>query len=730
MRRIEEIIEGFKKYSPDGDVNLISTAYVFSARVHKDQLRFSGEPYLSHPLEVAYTLVQLKLDAVAIAGGLLHDTLEDTYATERELEELFGQEVLSLVKGLTKISKIAFASREEKEAENFRKMILAMTKDIRVILIKLADRYHNIKTLQHASAEQQKRIARETLDIYAPIANRLGIGWIKRDLEEYSFQFLYPDEYRSIEEKVSATFEARCKYINDLTKILEAELAKNGIPFSLAGRPKHYYSIYNKMARQGINFDELYDTIGIRVITDDLKDCYSILGIIHSLWKPIPGKFKDYIAMPKANMYQSLHTTVLGPEGHRVELQIRTKEMHEVCEEGIAAHWKYKEKREIKGDHEKFLWLRRLLEWHQELNDPKEFLDTVKVDLFPEEVYVFTPQGSVKGLPRGASPIDFAYLIHTDIGNHCVGAKVGGKMVSLQYALHSGDIVEILTSSTQTPHRDWLSYAKTSRAKAKIRSWLTTDQRKKSMLLGRELFQREVENYHLKPQAVIKSREFQHAMKEMGFNSEEKLMEGIGFGKISLASLMGKIIPQELLEERKKTKETEPHKAHDKGKHKRTSEPKIRVKGLNDILVRFCRCCNPIPGDPIIGFITRGKGVSIHDMDCPSIDLNIDSDRQVDVDWDLEDQTYRQVAITVTSENKVGLLAGISNAIASGNANIAKADISTPEKGPARLVFTIEVKGLDHLNEVVKSIRTVKGVVDVHREKHQVDKKNMASQND
>lgn len=722
MKRIEEIIEGFKKYSPDGDVNLISRAYVFSARVHKNQLRSSGEPYLSHPLEVAYTLMNLKMDAVAIAGGLLHDTLEDTYATEQEIEGLFGKEVLSLVQGLTKISKIEFASREEKEAENFRKMILAMTKDIRVILIKLADRFHNVKTLQHVSRERQERIARETLEIYAPIANRLGIGWIKRDLEEYSFQFLEPEEYRAIEEKVSSSFEARCKYINELTEILKGELTKNDIPFSLAGRPKHYYSIYHKMGRQGISFEEVYDTIGIRVITDNIKDCYAILGIIHSLWKPIPGKFKDYIAMPKGNMYQSLHTTVLGPEGYRVELQIRTNEMHIVCEEGIAAHWKYKEDREIKKDEEKFLWLRRLLEWHHELQDPKEFLDTVKVDLFPEEVYIFTPQGDVKGLPRGASPIDFAYMIHTDIGNHCVGAKVGGKMVSLQYAMQSGDIVEILTSSKQTPHRDWLSYVKTSKAKAKIRSWIKADQRQKSVLLGRELFQREVGNYHLKHTAVLKSKEFQHALKEMGFVSEDKLMEEIGYGKISLASLMGKIIPPELLEERKKLKEAEAHKTLDRTKTKRACEPNIKVKGLNDILIRFCQCCNPIPGDPIIGFITRGRGVSIHDADCPSIDLNIDSDRQVDVDWDLEDRTYRTVDITVVSENKVGLLAGISNAIASSNANIAKADIRTPEKGPAHLLFTVEVMSLDHLNDVLKNILAVKGVVDVHRKKHSTDK--------
>lgn len=725
MRRIEEILSAVEKYTSEADTNLIRQAYVFSARVHKDQLRSSGEPYLSHPLEVAYILTQLKMDAVAVSVGLLHDTLEDTYATEREIEDLFGAEILSLVQGLTKISQIQFGSREQKEAENFRKMILAMTKDIRVILVKLADRVHNIRTLQHVSRERQKRIARETLDIYAPLANRLGIGWMKRDLEEYSFQYLLPEEYEAIEKKVSGTYETRCQYITDFSGIIERELSRSRIPFTLVGRPKHYYSIYQKMKRQGLTFEEIYDTIGIRIITDDIKNCYAILGIIHSFCKPIPGKVKDYIAMPKANMYQSLHTTVLGPQGHCVELQIRNEEMHRVCEDGIAAHWKYKEgaAKELHADEDKFLWLRRLLEWHQEVEDPKEFLDTVKVDLFPEEVYVFTPQGDVKGLPRGASPIDFAYQIHTDIGNHCVGAKITGRMVPLRYALQNGDIVEILTSSSQTPHRDWLSFVKTSKAKAKIRAWLKNAQRKQSEALGREIFHRELGKYKLKPAEIVKSQAFREAQKELGYASEEKLMEGLGFGKVSLSSLMLKTVPYELLEERKKLEESAPHKPYDHKHVKKPSEPNIKVKGLDNILIRFSRCCNPIPGDPIIGFISRGKGVTIHDENCSSVDLNIDIDRKIDVDWDLEDKTFRSVTITVLSENKVGLLAGISNAIAACNANISKADISTPDKGPARLYFSVEVVNLEHLSEVLTKIRSVPGVLEAEREKHRVDGK-------
>lgn len=716
MRRIEEIIEGIKKYSPEADTILISKAYVFSARVHKDQLRSSGEPYLSHPLDVAYNLTKLKMDAVTVSAGLLHDTLEDTYATEKELDELFGKEVLSIVQGLTKISKIEFASREEKEAENFRKMILAMTKDIRVIMVKLADRAHNVKTLQYVSRERQKRIAKETLDIYAPIANRLGIGWMKRDLEEFSFKFLVPEEYRTIEEKVSGSFEERCLYVNDLKEIIEKHLAESGIPFSISGRPKHYYSIYNKMKLQGISFEEVYDTIGIRLITDDIKDCYSILGSIHSLWKPIPGKIKDYIAMPKANMYQSLHTTVLGSAGRRVEIQIRTEEMDRVCEGGIASHWKYKERSGVEGDEEKFLWLRRLLEWHQELDDPKEFLDTVKVDLFPEEVYVFTPQGSAKGLPRGSCPIDFAYHIHTDIGDHCKGAKINGRMASLRDTLQNGDIIEILTSSTQTPHRDWLNFVQSSKAKAKIRAWLKSEQRKKCESLGRELFQRELKKYKMHSASVLKSREFNQTLKDLGFTSEQKLMEGLGFGKLSIVTLTGKIVPEELLEERKNRETSKPQ--HPEGaKEKRTSDPNIKVKGLNDILVRFNRCCSPIPGDSIVGFVTMGRGVSVHDTSCPNIDLKIDMDRKIDVDWDLSETTYKTVNITVTSENKVGLLAGISNAIASLGANISQANISTPGKGPARLDFSIEVTNLDHLNKVLHKIVSIKGVQGAQRDK-------------
>ncbi len=720
MRRIEEITEAVKKYSPGMDISMISRAYVFSARVHKDQLRSSGEPYLSHPLEVAYTLTKLRMDPVAITVGLLHDTLEDTYATEQEIEDLFGKEVLSLVEGLTKISQIQFASREEKESENFRKIILAMTKDIRVILVKLADRVHNIRTLEHVSRERQMRIAKETLDIYGPIANRLGIGWLKRDLEEYSFKFLLPDEYHTIEEKVANSWEERCHYVNNFTEIIEKELTKSEYHFTIKGRPKHYYSIYKKMKLQGISFEEVYDAIGIRIITDDIKNCYAILGVIHSLWKPIPGKIKDYIAMPKGNMYQSLHTTILGPLGRRVELQIRTEEMHRTCEGGIASHWKYKEGVGTEKDEEKFLWLRQLLEWHQELKDPREFLETVKVDLFPDEVYVFTPEGDVKRLPRGATPIDFAYSIHTDIGNHCVGAKINSRMVPLRYTLRDGESVEILTSSTQVPHRDWLALVKSSKAKAHIRAWLKLEQRKQSEFLGRELLQRELEKYKMKSPAVIKSKEFKQVLKDLGFGSIEKLMEAIGFGKLSLASVVTKIVPPELLEIKKE--DAQKTKSHEKLKKKTPSEPNITVKGLNDILIRFSRCCNPIPGDNIVGFITRGRGVSIHDKECPNVDLSIDKDRMVSVDWDLGDKTFRKVDIIVNSENKVGLLASISNAIAACDANIAQANITTPEKGPAHINFSIDVVNLEHLKQVLKKIRAVQGVLSVHREKHKEEK--------
>src|SRR3990167_5455374 len=479
MVRVEDITEAIHSYNPEANIDIIWKAYVYSAKVHRGQVRLSGEPYLSHPLEVAHILTKLKMDESCVAAGLLHDTIEDTISTLEELREHFGEEILSLVDGVTKISRIEFASSEEQQAENYRKMILAMAKDIRVILIKLADRLHNMRTLEYMSTDKREKISRETLDIFAPLANRLGIGWMKLELEDPAFKYLYPDKYKEIMDRVAEGYEERVKFIEEIAIVINKELDKADVKGKVMGRPKHYYSIYKKMIDQSISFDQVFDITGLRIITDTVKDCYSILGIIHSIWKPIHGKIKDYIAMPKANMYQSLHTTVISTSGQRVEFQIRTEEMHRISEDGIAAHWKYKETgkkgEKIAKIDEKFAWLRHLLEWQQEMKDPKEFLETMKIDLFTDEVYVFTPKGKVLAFPKGATPIDFAYYIHTDVGDRCVGAKISGKIVPLRYQLNNGDIIEILTSSTHKPNRDWLKIVKTSRARAKIRNWLKAE---------------------------------------------------------------------------------------------------------------------------------------------------------------------------------------------------------------------------------------------------------------
>ena len=718
MLRINDIVDNVLSYNPNADVDLIRKAYVFSAKVHAGQVRLSGEPYLIHPLEVTGILTQMKLDAASVATGLLHDTVEDTLASLKDIQENFGPEVAQLVDGLTKISKMTLRSPEEGQAENFRKMILAMVKDIRVILIKLADRLHNMRTLQFQPLERQVEIAQETLDIYAPIANRLGIDWIKSELQDLAFRYLHPDIYDDIKGKIARREKERSSYIDEVKRTLMKKLYENHIEGEVHGRLKQIYSIYMKMRDQNIDFDQVFDITAFRVVVNSIKECYDVLGIIHSIWKPIPGKFKDYIGLPKENMYQSLHTSVIGPYGERIEIQIRTHEMHRISEEGIAAHWKYKEGKVVgEADDKRFTWLRQLLEWQRDLKDDAEFIESVKVDLFPNEVYIFTPKGSVKQFPVGATPVDFAYSIHSDVGSHCMGARINGKIVPLRYELKSGDTVEILTSPNQKPSKDWLKYVKTSRAKTKIRQWFNTEERERSITLGKEILDKELRKYDLQQAKLIKTGELAKVATEFSFQGIDDLIAAVGYGKITANQIIGKIVPQERLEQQEAAKERE------EGRLKRiiqrfTRTPKdaLLIKGIDNVMVRYAGCCNPLPGDKVVGFITRGRGVTIHAADCTNT-LDGDPNRKVDVEWDSTKEYSYPVRIRVYSEDKKGLLAEISSSMSSNEANITNARVDTTEEKRAVGTFEVEIRDLGHLKKVIKGLEKIKGIHRVERMK-------------
>jgi GTP pyrophosphokinase len=713
MLRFNDIQERLISYNPHADIDLLKKAYVFSAKVHTGQSRLSGEPYLIHPLEVAGVLTQLKLDVASVATGFLHDTVEDTLTTLKDLRENFGEEIAQLVDGLTKISQISLRSSAGDQAENFRKMILAMVKDIRVILVKLADRLHNMRTLQYHSTERQMEIAQETLDIYAPLAHRLGIDWIKSELEDLAFRYLHPDLYEEIQRKISKREKERSRYIDEMKRTLMKKLYENHIEAEVTGRLKQIYSIYLKMKDQNLDLDQMYDITAFRIVVNSIKECYDVLGIIHSLWKPIPGKFKDYIGLPKENMYQSLHTTAIGPYGGRIEIQIRTYEMHRIAEEGIAAHWKYKEgKAFAEADDKRFTWLRQLLEWQRDLKDDAEFIESVKVDLFPHEVYIFTPKGAVKQFPVGVTPIDFAYSIHSDVGNHCAGARVNSKIVPLKYELRSGDTVEILTSPNQKPSKDWLKFAKTSRAKTKIRQWFTNEEREKSISLGKEILEKELRKYNLQQTKLIKSGELAQVASEFSFQGVDDLIAAVGYGKMTANQIIGKILPQERLEQKEEQEE---------GRLKRlikkiTHGPKdaLLIKGVDNVMVRYAGCCNPVPGDKVVGFITRGRGVTIHTADCHNA-IDDDPHRKVEVEWDSSKEYSYPVRIRVYSEDKKGLLAEISSSISSNEANITNARVDTTSDKNAIGTFEVEIRDLNHLKKVFKGLEKIKGVHRVER---------------
>jgi GTP diphosphokinase / guanosine-3',5'-bis(diphosphate) 3'-diphosphatase len=708
---IDQLLDRVKSYNADADLGIVRRAYDFSAKAHQGQRRRSGEPYLQHPIAVAGVLTSLKTDVTAIVAALLHDTLEDTVATTEELEKEFGKDVVHLVDGVTKIGKITFKSHEEKQAENFRKMLLSMADDIRVVLIKLADRLHNMRTLEHLGSAKRQAIAEETLEIYAPLANRLGIGWIKNELEDLCLKHSKPDVYEQLRTRVAKRDEDRQQYIQEVIQLVTKAMQEHALPGQVYGRPKHLYGIYQKMNKQSISFEEVYDLTALRIVTDTKMNCYALVGVIHSLWRPVPGRFKDYIAIPKSNLYQSIHTTVVGPKGEHVEFQIRTEEMHRVAECGIAAHWKYKEQGRVADrDSKTFGWLHQFVEWHQDLPDNRQFMDSVKLDLFHDVVYVFTPKGIVKELPKGSTPVDFAYAIHTEVGDHCVGAKVNGKIVPLKHPVESGDTIEILTSPTQTPHKDWLKFVRTSRAKTKIKHWIKLEEQKRSMEIGRRLLESEFRRHSMAPAQMLKSAELATAARQLGYEGTDELIAAVGFGHLPAPDVIEKLTtsttPHELRETPAQRKSVA-GKSDDKG---------VKVKGARDVLMQLSRCCNPVPGDRILGYITRGRGLTIHAIDCPNLEaLDYDRERLVEVDWDSTTPSTHAVKVSVMAVDKTGVLANVSAAIAECHANISRAEITTREDRKALLDFIIEIAGTQHLDQVLKTIERVDGVITARR---------------
>ncbi len=712
MSKVSRITDAVLEYHPTADVSVIFNAYMFSAKAHRGQSRTSGEAYLSHPIEVAFNLTRLKMDEHTVAAGLLHDTLEDTLTTPEEIKNQFGDEVYNLVEGVTKIGQMPFASKEEKQAENYRKMVLAMAKDIRVVLIKLADRAHNLRTLDSLPDEKKKRIARETLDIYAPMANRLGIGWLKQELEDGSFKYLHPEPYEKIVQKVEQAEEERRRYVEECCRLLSHDLETAGVQATVKGRSKHLFSIYQKMILQELPFDELYDLSGLRVVIESEQQCYAVLGVVHALWRPIPGKFKDYIAMPKPNRYQSLHTTVSGPGGQRVEVQIRTAEMDRVAEQGIAAHWQYKEDGEssVKYLDDHLDWVRTMMEEQKDIKNAKDFLASFKVELYFQEVFVFTPQGEVVAVPRGATPIDFAYHVHTDIGNHCMAAKVNGKLVSVSYKLKNGDQVEIITDSQKFPSRDWLSIVKTAKARNKISNFLNHRERERSRILGVELLENLIKKTGLVPEEVLQGDALEEAIHSCGLNSFDNLLMSIGYGKTSARRVLEKLVPREQLNK------VEVERVSENAVSPAGTSP-IKVKNFDDeLMIRVGKCCNPLPGDPIMGYITRGRGISVHHSQCPGVgSLANEAERLLEVEWDVASQTLFPTRVSIVSVEQQGLLAKISQILAECEVNITRANVRIGGHKRAYFDLIVDIRDLKHLEDMFERLKKIKGVLHIER---------------
>ncbi len=716
-------MEKVEKYNPTSDFSFIIKAYEFALNAHLGQKRVSGEEYISHPAAVAEILADLNMDNTTIVAGILHDVVEDTEYSYDDIKNIFGEEIAILVDGVTKLGKLDYRTKEEQQAESLRKMFIAMAKDIRVILIKLADRLHNLRTLKCMSKEKQIEKATETIEIYAPIAHRLGISKMKWEMEDLSLRYLEPDRYKELGEKVSKKREEREEYINDVIKAIEEKNIEMGIKSEIVGRPKNFYSIYKKMYHQNKTFEQIFDITAVRVIVETVKDCYGVLGIVHTLWKPIPGRFKDYIAMPKPNMYQSIHTTVIGPDGEPFEVQIRTWEMHKTSEFGIAAHWKYKEGKNSQNEFdEKFKWLRQMLEWQNEVKDTKEFMETLRIDLVIDEVYVFTPKGDVIDLPVDSTPIDFAYKIHSAVGNKCVGAKINGKIVPIDYKLQNGDIIEIITATSSSgPSRDWLKIVKSSQAKNKIRQWFRKEGREENIQKGKEILDKEIKRLGYTQSQMIKNDWFEQTYKKLGLHSMDDLYASLGHGGLTLTQIMMKLKDEIRKSQKIDTKEKEELEKQilkSAAQRKRKPDTGIKIKGIENVLVRFSKCCNPVPGDDIIGYITKGRGVSIHRRDCPNAKaLLLEPERLIGVEWNTKSLVSYNADLQIKANDRQGLLAEITSIINESKINIVSFYSRTSKDKIANISFILEINDIEQLNKLIKRFKKLEGVVDVYRAK-------------
>ncbi|MCL4122167.1 UNVERIFIED_CONTAM: hypothetical protein GTU68_057012 [Idotea baltica] len=717
-----KILSEIHSYNPDANLEIIRKAHSFALSHHAGQTRASGEPYITHVMEVAFLAAKLRMDLASIVAALLHDTVEDTDVSVKDVEGLFGEDAAILVDGVTKLSKVEFSSRAEQQAENFRKMLLAMAKDIRVLLLKLCDRLHNMRTLQFLSEARRIRIASETLEIYAPLAHRLGLHWIKSELGDLSLRHLQPEVYQNLKKQISETKSERDLYIKEVVGLIQQELKENDISGEVAGRSKHFYSIYKKMKEQNLEFSEIYDLIAFRIIVSSTRDAYGAVGIIHAAWRPIPGRFKDYIAMPKANNYQSLHTTVIGPRGHRIEIQLRTPEMHDIAERGIAAHWHYKEntkKRKkatsLETSSVEFTWLQDMVESGKLLSNPHEFMSSVKEDLYSQEVFVYSPRGDLIALAQGSTPIDFAFAIHTEVGNHCRSARVNGKQVPLSHLLENGDSVEIVSIESQTPSKDWLSIVATTKAKQRIRSWLKSEERSRSVSVGRELLLKEFKRVKRSYSKAMKARALDDISKDFGVPDSELLLAEIGYGKLQARSVVQKLFPEEVVEETEES-DSALQKIFQKVAKSTKGKASIKVHGLDDVVFRLAKCCQPLPGDEVIGYVTRGRGVAVHRKDCGQI-LTFDEQRRIDVSWDDSVSLARPVFFRAHCLDQVGMLAALTQAISSIGVNIINLQVTSQQNGKAICSFEVNIENSKQLDMVTRKMESVDGVLRVERRK-------------
>ena len=730
-KELQEILDKIKKYAPNADVTPVIKAYELAKSAHAGVFRKSGEPYIIHPIAVANILADLELDMEVIAAGLLHDVVEDTPYTYEDITELFGKDIADLVDGVTKLGKIKYQTKEESQAENLRKMFLAMAKDIRVILIKLADRLHNMRTLKFMPEEKAKYKAKETLEIYGGIAHRIGISKIKWELEDLALKYIDPEGYRELSDKITMKRSQRQEYIDKIVHLLEEKFKEVDINCEVSGRPKHFYSIYKKMKKKNKTFEEIYDLTAVRIIVDTVKDCYAVLGMVHTMWIPMPGRFKDYIAMPKPNLYQSLHTTVIGPDGEPVEIQIRTHEMHEIAENGIAAHWKYKEG--ITGNQDakmeqKLKWLRQMMEWEKDVQDPHEFLDALKDDVFNSQVYVFTPKGDVIELPAGSTPIDFAYRVHTNVGNKCTGAKINGKIVPINYKLQNGEIVEIITSSNSTgPSRDWLNIVQTPTARNRIRQWFKKERREENIERGTDILEKEFKRYNIPYKNSSIQKFLNQVAKKFNQPTLEDLIATIGYGGIATSQIMPKVrdfynkeVNRQEKEKRMQEKEDKIKKnfdEHEYAKKRKKKDNGITVKGLDNILVRFAKCCNPLPGDDIVGYITKGRGVAIHRRDCTNIKLDDEflQNRLVEVEWNNPEKSKFEGEVKIIAVDRVGLLNDIIHVVSMEKLSISGINCRVLKDNTANISLLVEVNDISELKQLMKKIKSIPGVDDVSR---------------